>query len=148
MKINTRCFGEVEVNPSTVITFTNGILGFPNSKNYILIDHNEKSPLKWLQSVDEPQLAFVVTNPNLFKEDYIINIFKKDLEDLNVENTGSVIHLVIVTVPRDPSKMTANLRAPILINTENNLAKQFIIDDIDYEIKFGLIPEERVAKVI
>ena len=70
---------------------------------------------------DDPALAFVVTNPNLFKPDYMIDAYRKDLADINVQNEEDALVLVIVTVPKDPAKMTANLKGPILINTKIDL---------------------------
>jgi flagellar assembly factor FliW len=148
MKIYTTQFGEIEINEETVITFPNGILGFPKYTKYALIDVDENSPLKWLHSVEEPSLAFVVTDPNLFKPDYTIDAWKKDLEDIDVTNAEEVIVIVLVTVPRDPSKMTANLKGPVLINTKNNLAKQLIVDNQDYDIKYRLLPDEVLEQVI
>ncbi len=142
MKIYTTRFGEIEISEETVIQFPSGILGFPDSKSYALLNTDDASPLKWLQSVDDPSLAFVVTNPNLFKPDYIIDAYRNDLFDIDVKNAEEVLVLVIVTVPKDPSKMTANLKGPILINTLNRKAKQLIVDNQEYEIKYRLLAEE------
>ena len=147
MKIITRRFGEVEIDPATLITFPNGILGFPNAKEFVLLDPNSKSPLKWLQSITEPTLAFVITDPKLFKDDYVVNVFRKDLEDIQVKDPENVLIWVIVTVPRDPSKMTANLKGPLLLNTENMVAKQMILEDQDYDLKYQLIADEKSAAV-
>ncbi|MDD3052144.1 MAG: flagellar assembly protein FliW, partial [Candidatus Cloacimonetes bacterium] len=107
MRIMTSRFGEIEVDEKKIIHFKRGILGFPSYKNYALLDPNAGSPLKWLQSIDEPKLAFVITEPSLFIQDYQIDIHKSELEDLETEILDNIIHFVIVTVPSDPSKMTA-----------------------------------------
>ena len=117
MTINTKRFGNININPETILTFDSGILGFSKFKKYVLIDPNKKSPLKWLQSVESPDLAFVVTDPNIFMNDYEIVVSKTDLEDIELSRAEKSVQLVIVTVPRDPSLMTANLRGPIVINT-------------------------------
>jgi len=142
MKAYTTRFGEIEISEETIISFPNGILGFPDLTNYALINTDDNSPLKWLQSLDDPTLAFVVTNPNLFKPDYMVDAYRKDLADINVQDAEDVLVLVIVTVPKDPSKMTANLKGPILINTQNRMAKQMVIDNNEYEIKFRLLSED------
>jgi flagellar assembly factor FliW len=98
--------------------------------------------------LDDPALAFVVTNPNLFKPDYIIDAYRKDLKDINVQEAEDVLILVIVTVPNDPSKMTANLKGPILINTQNRMAKQLVIDNNEYEIKFRLMGDDESLRAI
>jgi len=148
MKVYTTHFGEIEINDDTIITFPAGILGFPQYKKYALIDVDENSPLKWLHSIEEPSLAFVVTDPNLFRSDYSIDAWKKDLEDIQVINAEEVIVLVLVTVPTDPSKMTANLKGPVLINTSNNLAKQLVVDNPEYDIKYRLLPDELLEQVV
>lgn len=142
MKAYTTRFGEIEISEETIISFPNGILGFPDQTNYALINTDDNSPLKWLQSLDDPTLAFVVTNPNLFKSDYMVDAYRKDLADINVQSEEEVLVLVIVTVPKDPSKMTANLKGPILINTQNRLAKQLVIDNNEYEIKYRLLSDD------
>ncbi len=148
MRINTNRFGELEVNPKNVLTFPNGLLGFKDVHDFILIDPSENSPLKWLQSINVPELAFVVTDPLLFKPDYEIRIFRTDLEEIEVNDPENVIQLVIVTVPRDPSKMTANLKGPLLINTENNKGKQLVLDDSEYELKYRLLKNKDIAKAV
>ena len=148
MKVYTTNFGEIEVNEETIIEFPSGILGFPDLKQYALLEVDEGSPLKWLQSLEEPAISFVVTDPNIFKPDYSIEAWKKDLEDIQVENALDVIVLVLVTVPTEPTKMTANLKGPVLINTENRKAKQLIVDNPDYDIKFRLLPDEILEKVV
>ena len=148
MKIYTTQFGEIEINDETIINFPTGILGFPNFKKYALIDVDENSPLKWLHSVEEPSLAFVVTDPNLFKPDYSIDAWKRDLEDIDVTNAEEVIVLVLVTVPSEPSKMTANLKGPVLINTKNNMAKQLIVDNPEFDIKYRLLPDEVLEQAV
>jgi len=148
MIIKTTRFGEIEVADETVVEFPTGILGFPKYSKYVLIDIDENSPLKWLQSTQEPSLAFVVTNPNLFVADYSIDATRKDLVDINVEHAADVIILVLVTIPKDPSQITANLKGPLLINTKNNKGKQLIIDNPDYSIKFSLITSEALEEVV
>jgi flagellar assembly factor FliW len=148
MKIYTTRFGEVEIADETIITFPSGILGFPAKTRYALIDLDENSPLKWLQSIEEPSLAFVVTNPNLFIENYTIDATRADLADIDVTNAHEVIILVLVTIPADPQLMTANLKGPILINTGNNLGKQLVVDNPDYDIKYRLLPDDIMSQVV
>ncbi|PID28167.1 MAG: flagellar assembly protein FliW [Candidatus Cloacimonadota bacterium] len=143
MIVKTKRFGDVEYDPKTAIVFPKGILGFPKEKRFVLLDPNKKSPLKWLQSLDRPDLAFVITDPLIFKPEYEIKAFKSDLEELEAEDFTHITQFVIVTVPHDPSKMTANLKGPLLVNLENNLAKQLVLDDNSLSLKFRLIPEEK-----
>jgi flagellar assembly factor FliW len=148
MKIQTRRFGEIEIDTETIISFPNGILGFPTERRYVLLDPKRDSALKWMQSVDNPELAFVVTDPLLFKPDYEVNVFQADLEDIEVEDATDVAQLVIVTVPRDPGKMTANMKGPLLVNLKNRKAKQIVLDDPNYDLKFRLLPDEVIEKAV
>lgn len=142
MVLKTKNFGVIDVDNSKIITFSKGILGFPQAKNFVILDNNEKSLLKWMQSVELPNLAFVITNPLLFKSDYVIDIYKKDLEELKAESLEDIAYFVVVTVPKDPSKMTANMKGPIIINTKNYLGKQLILDNSQYDIKYKLMRED------
>ncbi|MCD4829263.1 MAG: flagellar assembly protein FliW [Candidatus Cloacimonetes bacterium] len=148
MNIKTKRFGEIDIDPKSTIHFPSGLLGFAKSKDFVLLDPSKKSPLKWLQSVDEPELAFVVTDPLIFKPDYEIRVFESDLLELKVEDPSTVVQLVIVTVPRDPARMTANLKGPLLINTANNIARQLVLDNPDYEIKHRLLSDAASAKAV
>jgi len=148
MVINTTRFGDIKIDENTIIDFPSGILGFPKYAKYVLLDMDENSPLKWMQSTEEPSLAFVVTNPNLFMPDYSIDATRKDLSDIQVENAEDVIILVLVTIPKDPSLVTANLKGPVLVNTKNNKGKQLIIDNPEYSIKFSLITNDAFEEVI
>ena len=142
MKIFTTRFGSIQIDESKIIEFKSGILGFPKLKKYILLDSNTKSPLKWLQSIDEPSLAFVITDPTIFIKDFHYDIFKSDIQSLGVENLENILTFVIVTVPDNPTEMTVNLKGPILINTENNQAKQLVMDDPKYSLKYRLFAEQ------
>jgi flagellar assembly factor FliW len=148
MKIYTTRFGEIEINDDTIISFPSGILGFPTYTQFALLDVDETSPLKWLQSIEDPALAFVVTNPNLFYANYSIDATRKDLADIAVENAADVVIMVLVTVPADPTMMTANLKGPLLINLQNHKGKQLIVDNPDYDIKYRLLPDEVVVEAI
>jgi len=95
--------------------------------------------------VDSPDLAFVVTDPNIFMDDYEIVVSQTDIEDIDLHDATKSVQLVIVTVPRDPAMMTANLKGPIIINMENHKAKQLVIEDSKYEIKYRILAETQQA---
>ncbi|MEA1972126.1 MAG: flagellar assembly protein FliW [Candidatus Cloacimonadota bacterium] len=145
MKISTKRFGEINIDESTVVKFGNGILGFPKYREYVLIDPNKKSPLKWLQSIKNPNLAFVVTDPNIFMSDYEIQVNANDIDDLDVKDAKDTVQLVIVTVPSDPSKMTANFKGPLIINMKNKLGKQLVLETSKYDIKYQLLDNQEKA---
>lgn len=136
MTIETRLFGEITIADEKLITFPDGIVGFPFMKQFALIrdEENENAAIMWLQSMEEPQFAMPVIEPNLIQENYnpmVDDEYLAPVGDITPEQTYS---LVTITVPTDIEKMTANLKAPIVINMENNKAVQIIVED-DYQVK-------------
>ncbi len=139
MLVKTTRFGEIEVSEDQIITMVDPILGFPYAKRYVLINHREGSPFKWLQSVDNGELAFVVINPKLIKPDYVVPIEEEDVKKLQIESPEDAEVYVIVVIPDNPEEMTANLRGPIVINRKKRLAKQVVIPDDSYPIKYRIV---------
>jgi len=99
----------------------------------------ELVPFLLLQSTEEPAVAFLVVNPRVFFPDYRININPKEIAELNVARVESVETYVVVTLNRKPEEITVNLQGPILINTENNLAKQLILVNSEYHVKHSIL---------
>lgn len=133
MKVNTRLFGEIEIAQDKIICFENGIIGFPDCKQFTLIfdeaEDGERKNISWLQSLDEPSFALPVMDPLLVKEDYNPQVEQellKNLGDLTPDNTYV---LVTVTVPADIKKLSVNLKAPVIINTDELKAEQLIVDE-------------------
>ncbi len=144
MLLNTRHFGQMEIEEKGIIEFPEGIPGFENAKKFALLASTEEgSPFQWLQGVDNTELAFVVIDPKVFKPDYSVDVDDDEVEILKIKDVEKVIVLTIIVVPEDITKMTANLKAPVLINTENNRGKQVILDKGDYELKHYVLQELR-----
>lgn len=135
MKINTLRFGTVEIDKNEIIIVPEGIIGFPDIKRYVILDMGKDTPFKLFQAVDEPTVGFVIIDPILFKPDYKVKIRKEDLYSLSAENLNEIVTAVIVTIPEDLYKMTANLRGPLLINLKNRLAKQLVLTDDTYNTR-------------
>jgi flagellar assembly factor FliW len=150
--INTRHFGEIDLEENKIIYFENGILGFEDLKRYTLLYDNEsgeRPDISWLQSLEEAALAIPVVSPLLVKPDYnpeVEDELLKPLGELSEENT---VVLVSVTVPEDIEKISANLRAPFIINSESRKGAQIIIENPQYEIKYRFydqLKERKAAK--
>ncbi|MBA4397179.1 MAG: flagellar assembly protein FliW [Syntrophus sp. (in: bacteria)] len=139
MRISTSRFGEIEVKESEWIVFKGAILGFESRSRYVLLIQDNSTPLWWLQSVDDPDLAFVVADPCVLKPDYNPVIDEGDLAFLGIKTIEDIALLAIVTVRSHPFRVTANLRAPILINVAQRTANQVILHDPDYPIQFDVI---------
>ncbi len=132
MKINTVRFGELEMEEQKVINFVSGPMGFENMTKWVLIDNGL---LGWLQSVEDPELAFVVANPFEFYGDYEFEINESEMKNLAVINNADVTVLSIVSVPPKVENMTINLLAPIVINYKEQKAKQVILSNNKYSVR-------------
>ncbi len=150
VEVNTNAFGKIAIEDDKIIRFEHGILGFPDLKDFTLIFNLEKgseSSIKWLQSLDEPNFAMPVMDPNLVVNEYI-PMFDRELlkplgEDLVPEN---LLMLVTVTVPKDITQTTVNLKAPIIVNVEERKAVQLIGDDDAYSIKYAIYDKLKAKK--
>ena len=139
MKITTDKFGEIEYEESAVISFTDGILGFPDSKRYILLNADEDSPFKWLQSVDEAETAFLLIDPTIFRPDYEAKLDANTTADLSITSKDDYVVFVIVVVNADPTMSTANLLGPIILNIKNQSASQIVLNNLEYSTRHPLV---------
>ena len=140
MKLTTRVFGEVEIDESKIISFPNGIIGFPDLKRFTLMYDDEKGSdtIKWLQSVDEPNFAMPVMDPLVVCPDYKPEVDKTLVDDIGELTDSDLLVLVTVTVPHDLKQMTVNLMGPFIINVKDMKAVQTIIDNDDYPVKYPI----------
>jgi len=144
MRISTSRFGELEIPDDKIIHMAKPVLGFENLKKYCLISGDDCEPFLWYQSVEDPEIAFIIVNPVLFYPEYRIEINPKEIEELKVDDTAAIETYVIVTVPNDPPQMSINLQGPILVNTQNRIAKQLILVNSNYNVRhyiFDGMPE-------
>ncbi|MEB3287098.1 MAG: flagellar assembly protein FliW [Vampirovibrionales bacterium] len=142
IQIQTVRFGELAVDQSLVVNFIEPILGFEASRQYILLDHAENSPFKWLQSLQDPELAFVVTNPQFFGIPYEFSLGDDAVSKLGLTNADDTLVLTIVNIPQgNPTLMTANLLGPLVINQANRKALQVVLVDTSYATKTRLLPD-------
>lgn len=139
MIVRSLRLGQLDVPDTKVITTAKPILGFEHLQRYCLVDVEEIRPFLWLQSIDDAAVAFLMVNPRVFFPDYKIEVNSKEIAELQVRSVASVETYVIVTVPDDPRQMSVNLQGPILINTENNSAKQLILVNSEYKIAHSII---------
>lgn len=145
MKINTTRFGEVGVDENRIIHMQGGILGFEHLKNYVILVHNEGTPFLWFQSVDDGTIAFVVINPQLIKADYEPLINDAEVGRLEIGDARDVVLMAIVTIRSIPFMVTANLRAPIVINAKQRLAAQVVLDDQELPIQYDITDKKQTA---
>ena len=127
--------------PEKIIDFPKGLLGFEQFHKYVILQREDSEPFRWLQSLDDPNLAFVIVNPIFFFPNYKIKLHIKELADIGVTEDSDVETFVIVTIPRDISQMAANLQGPLLINTDRGLGKQVVFVNGPYTISHNVIDE-------
>jgi len=142
MVLKTKHFGNVEINEEDIITFEKGMPGFESNKKFAILHKvEEDNPFKWLQCVDDGKVAFVIINPQIFKDHYEVKLDGVISDELNIESLEDVIVYSIVTIPEEVSKMTANLKAPIIINAKNNKGCQMFLEDEKYGLKHTILDE-------
>ena len=142
MLVKTRFFGEVDIEDEKILTFDNGIMGFEDMKRWTLIYDIEKGsegPISWFQSLDMAELALPVINPYTVTAVYEPVVEDELLKPLGEFKDEELVTFLTITIPsQDPSKTTANFRAPILINPVNRKGIQVIVNNEDYPIKFSI----------
>jgi flagellar assembly factor FliW len=140
--IKTKVYGEIQVEEDSAIYFKREILGFEDCKNYYLIEMGDLPNFYWLQSKEDPELAFIVVNPRLFKSDYTLEIDDIDRGLLEVGEGDELVDFAIVNIPEDVNKMTMNLLGPIVINGKKRIAVQAIALSNDYGTKVAMFAGE------
>lgn len=135
MKINTKYHGEVEINENDIITFDSGIPGFDDVNSYAILPLSEDQVYLVLQSTEAPELAFVITDPFIHYKEYEFSLSEDTIKSLRIGSENEVLVYVILTVNENINETTANLLAPLVINTKSSLAKQIVLHDTKYETK-------------
>src|SRR5687768_3616058 len=136
MTISDTRFGEIEYSADDIITFIDGIIGFPQNTEFLLLNHKPNTPFRWLQSLQEPSLAFLVAFPEAIVPDYAPVVDDSVATELGLTEETPKLLLTTVTIPAGkPNDMTTNLLGPIIINGVTMLAKQVILSDDAYTVK-------------
>jgi flagellar assembly factor FliW len=131
MQVNTARFGLLEIEESKIILMPQGMLGF-GEKRFILLTPSNLAPFCWLQSVDNPDLAFVVTDAKNWDPGVNFKLTAEECESLELGEQSEVIFLLVVTMAPDPKNITVNLRGPIVLNPERQIARQIVIEGENY----------------
>ena len=141
MKIHTKVFGEIEIDEAKIITFKNGIIGFPELKKFALLHDEERGTgagIRFLQSLEESGFAMPVMNPLDVKPDYDPEVDDELLSAAGHVTMDNILVLVTVTIPSDLTRMSVNLQGPFVINVEENRACQVIVERGTYPVKFPI----------
>ena len=141
-RFETTRFVTIDVDLDLVIHLSEGIIGFESCRDYVVVRHDDKSAFRWLQSLQEPGVAFPVVEPFSFRPDYAPTISDTDARMLGLKADTPTLLFVVVSVPgNDPQAMTANLLAPIVINALTRQGKQVIVLDEGYSTRHDLVTE-------
>lgn len=141
MEITTRVFGKINIEDDKIITFVNGLVGFPELKDFALIYDTEKSSnrgIQWMQSMQEPDFAMPVIDPLALIPGYNPQVEDEWLKPLGELAPDHLLVLVTVTVPSDITKMTVNLKGPIVINADTRKACQVIAEGDGCDVKYPI----------
>ena len=144
MKVNTSRFGTLDIPENKIIHFPDGLYGFEKETEFTLLPFNPnlESPMEWMQSLKSSHLAFVITDPYLYLLDYKLKLSEEDKKRVKLEGQELFLTRTIVTIPENYLEMTANLIAPLVINKDKGVAKQFVLTSMDYDTRHYLLPEE------
>ena len=141
MKLKTTRFGEIEVVETQIYTFRDGLPGFPDVKRFAILANPQGGAFQWMQAADLAALAFVITDPVLFFPGYKITARAEELVSVELADVSGGIVLVILTVPKNPVEITANLLGPLLFNAKAKLARQVVQTDPQYSTKHRLFKD-------
>ncbi len=144
MKINTTRFGTLTLEEEKIIDMPTGMLGFPEKRRFVILTHRDDSPFFWYQSVDDPDLAFVITSPSLFHPDYNVDMTEPlKAMSWDPDEKESILLYVVVNIPKgNPEKMTANFIGPILVHPGKSQAVQTVIANSPYTHNVPLMKDK------
>ena len=139
MLINTVSFGKLDVPEDKIITFKEGLPGFPQMHRFVILDLDELKPFQYLQSLDDPPISLYIINPFMVDPTYEFRLADSDMADINCTNSSELAVYAVATIPEDPSEATLNFMAPIVVNDKDRLGKQVILIDSKYSVKHPLL---------
>jgi flagellar assembly factor FliW len=139
MLVQTVNFGSLEIPENRVITFNEGLPGFPQIHRLAVIELEALKPFRYLQSLDEPPISLFIINPFLIDPGYEFRLTDSDMEDMRSANSAELTVYAVATIPEDPGGATINLMAPIVINNRDRRGKQVILHESRYSVKHPLL---------
>lgn len=139
VKVQTVHFGELEVTDEEVYTTTAPIPGFPSAKHFFFIEREKIAPFRWLQSIEDTGLTFVVVEPRHFFHDYDPKFNMFELKEIELEPGEPPIIMAIVVLPEDLTQMTANLRGPLIVNARKRMLRQVFLDTDKYTVRESIV---------
>lgn len=146
-KINTRRFGELEIEEQDIIKFADGLPAFEDEHEFVVLPYEEGTPYMFLQSMNTPELAFLMTDPFVFFPDYTFELDDANMDKLGVEDMEDILVCTLISIPAGGiANMTTNLLAPVVINRHTKEARQVVLEKTQYTTKHRLFPEKKGAE--
>ena len=142
MKLNTARFGEIEIEENRIFNFVMPNIGFDMLHKFIILDPKKDTLFKWLQSIEDPALAFPIISVSALNLDYTIDLPDNIVETLDIKNVESLLVMNITSIPQEnPKGTTINLLAPLIFNLDNQSAAQVVLSGSGYDISYPMFKE-------
>ena len=139
MNIETKFLGQVTIEEKEILQFPNGLPGFEENKEFVILPLEKDSPFAILQSIKQQEIGFVIAIPFVFKKDYSFELMEEDKEELQIKSSEDLITYSIVSLKEPFNSSTLNLQAPLLINHKQKVAKQLVLQDANtYPLRFPI----------
>jgi flagellar assembly factor FliW len=146
MEVRTTRFGSIQVNADDLIRFPEGLPGFADCRDWVLLADGKNAALAWLQSVERPDVAFAVVSPRRFVAGYRLHVARQELEPLQLNDLRSA--RVLAIVGRNSRSITLNLKAPVILNLERGLGRQVIANgewSVQHELQTSVATRKKIA---
>ncbi len=140
-------FGMIQVEDEVLIRFAGGLPGFPDCEEFIVMEHDKETPLRWLHSVDRPEVAFLIVEPAQVLASYRVEVPAEVLAGLGWDEASDEPRDVAIfaIMNAGESGLTANLRAPVVVHMKTRRARQMILDDPELPLRHLIRPDEPAA---
>lgn len=142
MIFKTRNYGDITPTEDDIIRFTEGLYGFEEYEKYVILKDKPEDDIMYLQSIDNENLSFVLIDPFVIINGYKTTVNDDDLKDLKVKNKSELKFLLVAIITKDIQNSLVNLRSPIAINPELKIAKQVILENSEYPLRYPVFNNE------
>ncbi|GKV56696.1 flagellar assembly factor FliW [Sporosarcina sp. NCCP-2222] len=144
MLINTKFHGEINITPDQIWSFPKGLPGFEEEREFVLLPIEGNQVFQVLQSTKTTEIAFIVANPYTWADDYTFDIDEPTMELLEINKEEDIFVLGVLSVRQPFSASTINLQAPLIFQIHNRKAKQMILNDNRFILRYpiGNYPEK------
>ena len=130
----------MEIDEKDVLSFGQGILGFEHLARFFIVDPGDETLIMWLQSLGDGSVAFPIIEPQIFQLSYRVKLLPFELRGLGLPDAATAKIYAILTIPKDITQMSANLKAPIVINAKKSIARQIVLQDNKLSVRHEMYP--------